>query len=83
MPQVRTALAQRADKPVTLTLPGQTEAFEVANLFPRATGSAEGKIHRTAPGRQTRKVAIVAIRRKIIIANALLRDNRKWAAERA
>jgi RND family efflux transporter MFP subunit len=38
VPEVRTAAAQRVDAPVELTLPGQTEAFDVANLFPRATG---------------------------------------------
>jgi HlyD family secretion protein len=38
VPQVRTAPAQRVDGPVELTLPGQTEAFDVANLYPRATG---------------------------------------------
>jgi HlyD family secretion protein len=37
-PHVETAVAQRTDKPVDLTLPGQTEAFNVANLYPRATG---------------------------------------------
>jgi RND family efflux transporter MFP subunit len=38
VPQVRTATAQKVDTPVELTLPGQTEAFNVASLFPRATG---------------------------------------------
>ena len=38
VPDVRTATAQRVDSPVQLTLPGQTEAFDVANLYPRATG---------------------------------------------
>jgi HlyD family secretion protein len=38
VPDVRTAAAKRLDTPVELTLPGQTEAFDVANLFPRATG---------------------------------------------
>lgn len=38
VPKVRTATAQKVDTPVDLTLPGQTEAFDVANLFPRATG---------------------------------------------
>ena len=38
VPEVRTATAQRIDAPVQLTLPGQTEAFDVANLYPRATG---------------------------------------------
>ena len=38
VPQVRTVAAQRVDSPVQLTLPGQSEAFDVANLFPRATG---------------------------------------------
>ena len=35
---MRTAVAQKLDTPVDLTLPGQTEAFDVANLYPRATG---------------------------------------------
>jgi RND family efflux transporter MFP subunit len=38
VPQVRTAVAQSVDKPVDLTLPGQTEAFNVSNLYARATG---------------------------------------------
>ncbi|WP_428538797.1 efflux RND transporter periplasmic adaptor subunit [Rhodopila sp.] len=38
VPEVRTATAQRVDSPVQLMLPGQTEAFDVANLYPRATG---------------------------------------------
>ena len=38
VPQVRTAVAKREDAAVQLTLPGQTEAFDTANLFPRATG---------------------------------------------
>jgi len=38
VPQVRTATAQKVDNPVELTLPGQTEALNVASLFPRATG---------------------------------------------
>jgi len=38
VPDVRVATAQANDKPVELHLPGQTEAFDVANLFPRATG---------------------------------------------
>ena len=38
VPRVRTAVAQKQDAAVKLTLPGQTEAFDVANLFPRATG---------------------------------------------
>jgi HlyD family secretion protein len=38
VPQVRTAAAQKVVSPVELTLPGQTEAFDSANLYPRATG---------------------------------------------
>jgi RND family efflux transporter MFP subunit len=38
VPQVRTTAAQKNDKPVELTLPGQAEAFNVASLFARATG---------------------------------------------
>ncbi len=38
VPQVRTAQAKREDSAVKLTLPGQTEAFDTANLYPRATG---------------------------------------------
>ncbi|MBV9655058.1 MAG: efflux RND transporter periplasmic adaptor subunit [Acetobacteraceae bacterium] len=38
VPQVRTATAQRVDSPVELVLPGQTEAFDNANIFARATG---------------------------------------------
>ncbi len=38
VPEVRTAKAQRVDKPVELVLPGQTGAFDAANIFARATG---------------------------------------------
>jgi HlyD family secretion protein len=38
VPQVRTETARKIDAPMELTLPGQTEAFDVANLYPRATG---------------------------------------------
>ena len=38
VPQVRTAQAQRVDAPVSLTLPGQTEPFDSASIFARATG---------------------------------------------
>jgi RND family efflux transporter MFP subunit len=38
VPQVRTTTAKKDAKPVELTLPGQTEAFNVASLYPRATG---------------------------------------------
>ncbi len=38
VPQVRTAMARKINSPVQLSLPGQTEAFDVANLYPRATG---------------------------------------------
>ena len=38
VPEVRTTVAQRQDKPVDLTLPGQTEALFTANIYPRATG---------------------------------------------
>ena len=38
VPHVRTEAAKAEDSAVKLTLPGQTEAFDVANLYPRATG---------------------------------------------
>ena len=38
VPHVRVAEAKREDVAVKLTLPGQTEAFDTANLYPRATG---------------------------------------------
>jgi HlyD family secretion protein len=38
VPQVRVSEAKREDAAVKLTLPGQTEAFDTANLYPRATG---------------------------------------------
>ncbi|MGY2047725.1 efflux RND transporter periplasmic adaptor subunit [Methylobacterium sp. JK268] len=38
VPKVRTVRAELADKPVELTLPGQTEAFESTSIFARATG---------------------------------------------
>lgn len=38
VPTVRTIEAKRDDKPAPLTLPGQTEAFATASIYPRATG---------------------------------------------
>ncbi len=38
VPTVRVATAQRVDAPVTLTLPGQTEPFDSASVYARATG---------------------------------------------
>lgn len=38
VPTVRTVEAKRDDKPAPLTLPGQTEAFASASIYPRATG---------------------------------------------
>jgi HlyD family secretion protein len=38
IPQVRTAPATAVDRPIALTLPGQTEAFDHADIFARATG---------------------------------------------
>jgi RND family efflux transporter MFP subunit len=38
VPTVRTVVAKREDNPFALVLPGQTEAFETANIFARATG---------------------------------------------
>ncbi len=38
VPGVRTAPVQSVDTPMTLTLPGQTEAFTAANISARATG---------------------------------------------
>ncbi|GJD72078.1 efflux RND transporter periplasmic adaptor subunit [Methylobacterium goesingense] len=38
VPTLRTATAERADKPIEITLPGQTDAFAKAALYARATG---------------------------------------------
>ena len=38
VPTVRTITAQADGKPIKLTLPGQTDAFDVSSLYPRATG---------------------------------------------
>lgn len=38
VPTVRTLSATEDDQPMTLTLPGQTEAFDHADIFARATG---------------------------------------------
>ncbi|MCK2053403.1 efflux RND transporter periplasmic adaptor subunit [Methylobacterium sp. 37f] len=38
VPKLRTATAERADKPIEITLPGQTDAFAKAALYARATG---------------------------------------------
>ncbi len=35
---VRTTEAKRDDKPIPLVLPGQTDAFDTASIYPRATG---------------------------------------------
>jgi HlyD family secretion protein len=45
VPEVRTLTAQTESAPIKLTLPGQTEAFETATIYPRATGYiAERKV---------------------------------------
>jgi HlyD family secretion protein len=38
VPKLRTAAVERADKPIEITLPGQTDAFAKAALYARATG---------------------------------------------
>jgi len=38
VPRLRTVEAERLDTPISLTLPGQTEAFSSARIFARATG---------------------------------------------
>ncbi|WP_253370201.1 MULTISPECIES: efflux RND transporter periplasmic adaptor subunit [Methylorubrum] len=38
VPKVRTEEAKRLDGPIELTLPGQTEPFATARIYPRATG---------------------------------------------
>lgn len=38
VPKMRTVEAKRLDGPIDVTLPGQTEAFATARIFPRATG---------------------------------------------
>ena len=38
VPNVQTIVAQAEDKPYKLTLPGQTDAFDTATIYPRATG---------------------------------------------
>jgi len=38
VPRLRTATVERADKPVEIALPGQTEPFARADLYARATG---------------------------------------------
>jgi RND family efflux transporter MFP subunit len=38
VPQVRTIVAERADGPLDLTLPGETQAFATASIAARATG---------------------------------------------
>jgi HlyD family secretion protein len=37
-PQVSTFVAKAVTKPVELTLPGETRAFDTASIYPRATG---------------------------------------------
>jgi HlyD family secretion protein len=38
IPIVRTVIAKREDQPIETLLPGQTEAFQIANIYARATG---------------------------------------------
>ena len=38
VPKLRTIAVERADQPIDITLPGQTDAFARASLFARATG---------------------------------------------
>ena len=38
VPEVQTITAKAEDSPIKLTLPGQTEAFDSATIYPRATG---------------------------------------------
>ncbi len=38
VPDVQTIIARANDKPYKLTLPGQTDAFDTATIYPRATG---------------------------------------------
>jgi RND family efflux transporter MFP subunit len=38
VPKVRLTSAELLDRPLELTLPGETQAFDTASLFPRATG---------------------------------------------
>lgn len=38
VPEVQTITAKVSEEPVKLTLPGQTEAFDQATIYPRATG---------------------------------------------
>ena len=45
IPTVRVATAKRNDNPIDTILPGQTEAFQIANIYARATGYiAERKV---------------------------------------
>jgi HlyD family secretion protein len=45
IPSVRTAVTKRLSDPIETTLPGQTDAFDRANIFARATGYiAERKV---------------------------------------
>jgi HlyD family secretion protein len=45
VPTVRAAVAKREDNPMEVVLPGQTEAFQIANVYGRATGYiAERKV---------------------------------------
>jgi RND family efflux transporter MFP subunit len=45
VPTVRVAVAKREDAPMEVVLPGQTEAFQIANVYGRATGYiAERKV---------------------------------------
>ena len=42
--EVRTTEAKRLDKPVDMTLPGETQALDTANIFPRATGYVDQRL---------------------------------------
>ncbi len=80
VPEVRTTTAQRVDSPVQLTLPGQTEAFDVANLYPRATGYvAERRVDigsRVHAGDLLLRIAAPDLDQQLAQAQAQLGQNR-------
>ena len=42
--ELRTAAAKRLDQPIDMTLPGETQALDTANIFPRATGYVDRRL---------------------------------------
>ncbi|MDX7952408.1 efflux RND transporter periplasmic adaptor subunit [Lichenihabitans sp. Uapishka_5] len=56
--EVRTVAAKRLDSAIDMTLPGETQALDTANIFPRATGYIDRRL--TDIGSRVRKGDLMA-----------------------